>query len=83
MAMQAQILLSEAGREGCMTVQAHIEIDSLAAYRLKVAWSFALSALAVANDCPKHTFAFRMARLQAQRAIDIYFEEVESSLNRI
>ena len=66
-----------------MTVQAHIKMDSLAAYRLKVAWSFALSALAVANDCPKHTFSFRIARLQAHKAIDLYFEEVESSLNGI
>jgi hypothetical protein len=63
-----------------MTVQAHIKMDSLAAYRLKVAWSFALKALAVANDCPKHTFSFRIARLQT---IDLYFEEVESSLNGI
>jgi hypothetical protein len=45
--------------------------------------SFALSALTVANDCPKHTFSFRIARLQAQKAIDLYFEEVESSLNGI
>ena len=50
---------------------------------IKIAWSFALSALTVANDCPKHTFSFRIARLQARKAIDLYFEEVESSLNRI
>jgi len=66
-----------------MTVQAHIEMDTLAAYRLKVAWSFALRALAMVNDCPKHTFSFRIARLQAQKAIDLYFDEVESSLNGI
>ena len=66
-----------------MTVQAHIKMDSLAAYRLKVAWSSVLTALAVANACPKHTFLFGIARLQAQREIDQYFEEVESSLNRI
>ena len=60
-----------------MTVQARIEMDNMTAYRLEVAWSFALKALAVANDCPKQAFAFRMARLQAQRAIDLYFEEVE------
>ena len=66
-----------------MTVHAHIEMDGLAAYRLKVAWSFALKALALANDCPKHTFSFRIARLQAQKAIDLYFDEVESSLNGI
>jgi hypothetical protein len=66
-----------------MTVQAQIEMDSLAAYRLKVAWSTALCALAVANDCSKYAHPFRIARLQAQRAIDLYFEEVESSLNRI
>jgi hypothetical protein len=52
-------------------------MDSLAAYRLKVAWSSALTALAVANACPKYTFSFRIARLQAQKAIDLYFEEVE------
>jgi hypothetical protein len=66
-----------------MTVQARVEMDSRAAYRLKVAWSSALTALAVANACPKHTFLFGIARLQAQREIDLYFEEVESSLNRI
>ena len=66
-----------------MTVQARIVMDDLAAYRLKVAWSFALKALALANACPKHTFSFRIARLQAQKAIDLYFEEIESSLNGI
>jgi hypothetical protein len=83
MARQEQVLLSKTGRDGCMTVQAHIEMDSLAAHRLKVAWSSALTALAVANDCQKYTFSFRIARLQAQKAIDLYFEEVESSLNGI
>jgi hypothetical protein len=66
-----------------MTVQAHIEMDSLAAYRLKVAWSTALNALAVANDCSKSTYSFRIGRLQAQRAIDLYFEDVEASVKRI
>ena len=66
-----------------MTVQARIEMDDLAAYRLKVAWSFALKALALANACPKYTHTFRIARLQARKAIDLYFEEVESSLNGI
>ena len=66
-----------------MTLHAHIEMDTMATYRLKVAWSFALSALAVANDCSKYTFSFRIARLQAQKAIDLYFDEVESSLNGI
>ena len=66
-----------------MTLHTHIEMDTMAAYRLKVAWSFALKALAVANDCPKHTFSFRIARVQAQKAIDLYFDEVESSLNGI
>ena len=66
-----------------MTVHTHIEMDDLAAYRLKVAWSSALKALTLANACPEYTFSFRIARLQAQKAIDLYFEEVESSLNGI
>ena len=66
-----------------MTVHSHIEMDDLAAYRLKVAWSTALSALAVANDCSKYEHAFRIARLEAQKAIDLYFEQVELCLNGI
>ena len=66
-----------------MTVHTHIEMDSVAAYRLKAAWSSALKALALANACPEYTFSFRIARLQAQKAVDLYFEEIESSLNRI
>jgi hypothetical protein len=83
MAGQRQILLRQTGHDGCMTVQARIEMDSRAVYRLKAAWSSALTALAVANNCPKETFPFRIARLQAQKAIDLYFEEVETSLKRI
>ena len=80
---QGQILLSQTGRDGCMTIRANIELDSLAACRLEVAWSTALSALAVANDCSKYAPSFRIARLQAQLAIDLYFEEIESRLKRL
>jgi hypothetical protein len=64
-------------------VHSRIEMDSLAAYGLKVAWSTALSALAVANNCPKCTPLFGIAHLQAQRAVDLYFDEVESSVRPI
>jgi hypothetical protein len=64
-------------------VHSRVEMDRLAAHRLKVAWSAALNALAVANDCPKCTPLFRIAQLQAQRAVDLYFEELESSVRSI
>jgi hypothetical protein len=83
MAWQEQVLLPETHGEGCVTIHSCIEMDSLTAYRLKVAWSTALSALAVANDRLKCTPLFRIAQLQAQRAVDLYFEEVESSVRPI
>ena len=79
MAEPEPVLLSETDCEGCVTVQSRFEMDRSTAYRLEIAWSTALAALAVANDCPKGTLAYRVACLEAQKAIDLYFEEVETT----
>ncbi len=63
-----------------MTVHSRSEMDKSTAYHLKIAWSAALAALAVANDCPKGTLAYRVACREAQKAIDLYFEEVETTI---
>jgi hypothetical protein len=80
MAGQDSALLSETDREACVTVHSRFEMDSFTAYRLKVAWSTALAALAVANDCPKWTVTYRVAYREAQRVLDLYFEEVETTI---
>ena len=63
-----------------MIVRLHIETDS----RLRLAWLTAINAVAVANDGPSHTLVCRIARLQAQKALELYFEEVGSpALNQM
>ncbi len=82
MAWQQEILLPQDSREGRLTVRLHIETDSLARRRLRLAWLTAINAVAVANDCPSYTLVFRVARLQAQKALELYFDEVESCLKQ-
>ena len=74
------ILLPQDGCEGCVIVRLHIETDSLARRRLRLAWLTAINAVAVANERPSHTLVCRVARLQAQKALELYFEEVEFCL---
>ena len=80
MARPEQVLLPQIDYEGRVTVHLHFETDRMSAYHLRRAWLTALNAIAVANDCPRDTVVHRIAHLQALKALDHYFEQIDSSL---
>ena len=75
------VFLPQTGGGNCVRAPIVVaQTDEASAFRLGICWQAALDALALANLASQGELTHRAARIQAEKALDVYFAALDACL---